>query len=58
MAGMFVSSVSSTTSSDALGLAVLVRKNGQTTFEHGYGVRELRSKAKIDEHTNFRVSQA
>jgi CubicO group peptidase (beta-lactamase class C family) len=47
---------SSTTSSDAPGLAVLVRKNGQTTFEQGYGVRELRSKAKIDEHANFRLA--
>jgi CubicO group peptidase (beta-lactamase class C family) len=41
---------------DAPGLAVLVRMNGQTVFERGYGVRELRSKAKIDEHTNFRLA--
>lgn len=47
---------SSTTSPDAPGLAVLVRKNARTTFEHGYGVRELRSKAKIDAHTNFRLA--
>src|SRR6266576_2741511 len=44
------------TSSDAPGLAVLVRKNGSTVFEHGYGVRELRTKAKIDAHTNFRLA--
>jgi len=44
------------TSFDAPGLAVLVRKNGSTVFEHGYGVRELRTKAKIDAHTNFRLA--
>ena len=44
------------TSSDAPGLAVLVRKNGRTVFERGYGVRELRTKAKIDAHTNFRLA--
>jgi CubicO group peptidase (beta-lactamase class C family) len=48
--------LSSATSPDAPGLAVLVRKNGQTTFERGYGVRELRSKAKNDAHTNFRLA--
>ena len=30
------------------GLAVLVRKDSRTTFERGYGARELRSFAKID----------
>src|SRR6266576_1624241 len=44
------------TSSDAPGLAVLVRKNGRTVFERGYGVRELRTKAKIEAHTNFRLA--
>src|SRR6266480_449801 len=44
------------TSSDAPGLAVLVRKNGSTVFARGYGVRELRTKAKIDAHTNFRLA--
>ena len=43
-------------SPDAPGLAVLVRKNGQTVFERGYGVRDLRSNAKIDAHTNFRLA--
>lgn len=38
------------------GLAVLVRKDGQTVFEHGYGARELRSFAKIDPQTNFRLA--
>src|SRR6266576_6736626 len=44
------------TSSNAPGLAVLVRKNGSTVFARGYGVRELRTKAKIDAHTNFRLA--
>jgi CubicO group peptidase (beta-lactamase class C family) len=38
------------------GLAVLVRKDGRTVFERGYGVRELRSFAKIDPQTNFRLA--
>ena len=41
---------------DEPGLAVLVRKNARTVFTHGYGVRDLRSKAKIDAHTNFRLA--
>jgi CubicO group peptidase (beta-lactamase class C family) len=44
------------TSPDAPGLEVLVRKNGSTVFERGYGVRELRTKAKIDAPTNFRLA--
>ena len=38
------------------GLAVLVRKDGRLVFEHGYGARELRSFAKIDPQTNFRLA--
>jgi CubicO group peptidase (beta-lactamase class C family) len=38
------------------GLAVLVRKDGRTPFERGYGARELRSFAKIDPQTNFRLA--
>jgi CubicO group peptidase (beta-lactamase class C family) len=38
------------------GAAVLVRKNGETLFAKGYGVRDLRSKARIDAHTNFRLA--
>ena len=38
------------------GLAVLVRKDGNTVFERGYGVRDLRSRAKIDSQTNFRLA--
>jgi CubicO group peptidase (beta-lactamase class C family) len=47
---------SGVTSPDAPGLAALVRKNGRSVFEHGYGIRDLRSKAKIDAHTNFRLA--
>src|SRR5437879_1564859 len=44
------------TSGDAPGLAVLVRENGRSVFQRGYGVRDLHSKAKIDAHTNFRLA--
>ena len=44
------------TSPDAPGLAVLVRHNGKTAFERAYGVRDLRSKVKIDARTNFRLA--
>ena len=38
------------------GLAVLVRQNGRTLFERGYGVRDLRTQAAIDGRTNFRLA--
>jgi proline iminopeptidase len=38
------------------GLAVLVRRNGRTVFERGYGVRDLRSRAPIDARTRFRLA--
>ena len=38
------------------GLAVLIRKDGRTLFERGYGARELRSFSKIDPQTNFRLA--
>lgn len=44
------------TQKDAPGLAVLVRQNGRTVFEQGYGVRDLRMMAKIDARTNFRLA--
>jgi CubicO group peptidase (beta-lactamase class C family) len=47
---------SGVTSPDAPGLAVLVRQNGKSLFERGYGVRDLRTKSKIDGHTNFRLA--
>jgi CubicO group peptidase (beta-lactamase class C family) len=38
------------------GLAVLVRKDGRTLFERGYGLRDLQSKGAIDSRTNFRLA--
>ena len=46
----------SATKPDAPGLAVLVRRDGQIVFEHGYGVRDLNTHAKIDAATNFRLA--
>ena len=42
--------------SSAPGAAVLVVKDGKPVFEHGYGVTDLRTLHKIDEHTNFRLA--
>lgn len=38
------------------GFAVLVVKDGKKVFERGDGVRDLRSFAKIDDRTNFRLA--
>jgi CubicO group peptidase (beta-lactamase class C family) len=38
------------------GFAVLIRQNGQTLFEKGYGVRDLKSHSKIDSVTDFRLA--
>src|SRR5215475_15539590 len=38
------------------GLAVLVKKDGRVVFERGYGAKELRTGAKIDTKTNFRLA--
>src|SRR5579872_483562 len=38
------------------GLAVLVRKDGRTIFERGYGVRDLRSLTPINARTDFRLA--
>ena len=38
------------------GAAVLVLENGRVILERGYGVSDLRSFQKIDEHTNFRLA--
>jgi CubicO group peptidase (beta-lactamase class C family) len=38
------------------GLAVLIRQNGRTVFERGYGVRDLRTHAAIDAATDFRLA--
>ena len=38
------------------GIAVLIRQGGKDSFQETYGVRDLRSKAKIDALTNFRLA--
>lgn len=38
------------------GLAVLVRQDGRTVFERGYGARDLKTLAAIDASTNFRLA--
>jgi CubicO group peptidase (beta-lactamase class C family) len=43
-------------SGDAPGAAVLVVHNGRPVFSRGYGVTDLRTLHKIDEHTNFRLA--
>ena len=43
-------------SNNAPGAAVLVIKNGREIFKRGYGVTDLRTHRKIDEHTNFRLA--
>jgi CubicO group peptidase (beta-lactamase class C family) len=38
------------------GVAILVRKDGRTIFQRGYGVRDLRTFRKIDDRTDFRLA--
>jgi CubicO group peptidase (beta-lactamase class C family) len=38
------------------GAAVMVVRGGHPIFQRGYGVTDLRSLHKIDEHTNFRLA--
>lgn len=47
---------SAVTQKDSPGLAALVRKNGRTLFEKGYGDCDLRTHTKIDAHKNFRLA--
>jgi CubicO group peptidase (beta-lactamase class C family) len=41
---------------DEPGLAVLVRQGGKTVFERGCGIRDLRSRERIDPDTSFRLA--
>jgi CubicO group peptidase (beta-lactamase class C family) len=43
-------------SSDAPGAAVLVIHKGRPVFRRGYGVSDLRTRHRINEHTNFRLA--
>lgn len=47
---------SQTISPDEPGCAVLVKHGGLNVLEKGYGVRDLRSRAKIDTYSNFRLA--
>lgn len=47
---------SSVTKPGEPGLAAIVRDHGKTVFEHGYGVRDLKSQTAIDGKTNFRLA--
>ncbi|MDR3698638.1 MAG: serine hydrolase [Candidatus Sulfopaludibacter sp.] len=38
------------------GAAVLVRSRGGAIFQRGYGIRDTRTRAPIDEHTGFRLA--
>lgn len=38
------------------GISVLVRANGRTSLERGYGVRDLRTHSVINSQTNFRLA--
>jgi CubicO group peptidase (beta-lactamase class C family) len=38
------------------GLAVLAQKSGRAFFRSGYGVRDLRTRTRIDAETNFRLA--
>ena len=40
------------------GLAVLILKDGKKIFARGYGLSDLRTHTKIDEHTNFRLASS
>src|SRR5438876_6668344 len=41
---------------DQPGLAVLVRPNGRTIYQRGFGVRDLRTRAPITPQTDFRLA--
>jgi CubicO group peptidase (beta-lactamase class C family) len=43
-------------SADSPGAAVLVISHGKPVFERGYGIADLKSHRRIDEHTNFRLA--
>lgn len=48
--------LSSLLAKDSPGAAVVVVDHGKIAFERGYGIRDLRSRRSIDEHTNFRLA--
>ena len=38
------------------GIAVLIRQNGHTVFQRGYGIRDRRTLSRIDAQTDFRLA--
>jgi CubicO group peptidase (beta-lactamase class C family) len=46
----------STIAPDSPGAAVMLRSGGHTVYAKGFGVRDLRTGAKIDAQTNFRLA--
>jgi len=48
--------VSGWVGTQAPGFAVMVRNDGKTVFARGYGIREQKTRAKVDEHTDFRLA--
>ncbi len=51
-----VDALFSNITSSSPGAAVLVIQNGRALLQRGYGVTDLRTLHKIDEHTNFRLA--
>lgn len=47
---------SSLISDDAPGAAVLVVRHGREVFRQGYGITDLRTRHRIEPHTNFRLA--
>lgn len=47
---------STVTQPDAPGLAAMLRKDGHTVYAKGFGVRDLRTRTRIDARTNFRLA--
>jgi CubicO group peptidase (beta-lactamase class C family) len=44
------------TNANGPGCAALIKHGGLNVLEKGYGVRDLRTRAKIEQHTNFRLA--
>lgn len=54
--GSQIDALFASVSPKAPGVAVMVRTNGRTIYAKGFGVRDLRSMARIDPQTNFRLA--
>lgn len=54
--GTSIDSLFAKVGSSTPGAAVMVIQDGRVVFQRGYGVTDLRTRYKIDEHTNFRLA--